>query len=146
MSTCAAVNACTKSGFGNIESVCDFNVVRRAGKSKYFISMAGRFCCCCCFCLLLSFLGVLSPWPLTFFASSFCPAVSLGVACIFAVLACRAGCGFLFALVAAMLPGPLFLTKSCECRLHVFGALIIDYAMLSFLRDEGDEVVGLHCP
>ena len=146
MSTCATVNACTKSGFGNVESVCDFNVVRHAGKSEYFIGIAGRFRCCCCFRLLLSFLGVSSPWPLTFFASSFCPAVGLGVACVFAVLACRAGCGFLFALVAAMLPSPLFLTKSCKCGLHVFGVLIIDYAMLSFLRDEGDEVVGLHCP
>ena len=55
------------------------------------------------------FLGVLSPWPLTFFASSFRPAVGLGVAC-------------------------------------VFGALVIDYTLLRFLRDEGDEVVRLHCP
>ena len=111
MSTCATVNACTKSGFGNIESVCDFNVVGCAGKGEYFIGVAGRFCCCCCFCLLLSFLGVSSPWPLTFFASSFRPAVGLGVACIFAVLARCARCGFLFVPVAAMLPGPLFLTK-----------------------------------
>ena len=146
MSTRATVNACTKSGFGNIESICDFNVVRRADKSEYFISITGCSRCCCCFCLLLSFLGVLSPCPLTFFASSFCPAVGLGVACVFSVLACCAGCGFLFALVAAMLPGSLFLTKNCECGLHIFGVLIIDYVMLSFLRDEGDEVVGLHCP
>ena len=55
MSTCAAVDACTKSGFGNIESVCDFNVVRRAGKGEYFIGFAGCFCCCCCFRLLLCF-------------------------------------------------------------------------------------------
>ena len=146
MSTCATVNACTKLGFGNVESVCDFNVVGRAGKSEYFISIAGYFRCCCCFRLLLSFLGVSSPWPSTFFASSLRPAVGLGVACVFAVLTCHAGCGFLFALVATMLPGPLFLTESCECGLRVFGALVIDYVMLSFLHDEGDEVVGLHCP
>ena len=146
MSTCTAVNACTKSGFGNIESICDFNVVVHAGKSEYFIGIAGHFRCCCCFWLLFSFLGVSSPWPLTLFASSFQPAVSLGVACVFAVLACRAGCGFLFALVAAMLPGYLFLTKSCECRLCVFCELVIDYTMLSFICDECNKVVGLHCP
>ena len=136
MSTCTTVDACTKSGFGNVEGVCNFNVVGRAGKGEYFIGVAGRFHCCCCFRLLLSFLGVSSPWPLTFFASSFRPAVSLGVACVFTVLACHARCGFLFAPVAAMLPSPLFLTKSCECGLRVFGALVIDYMMLCFLRDE----------
>ena len=146
MSTCATVNACTKPGFGNVESVCNFNVVGCAGKGEYFIGVAGRFHCCCCFHLLLSFLGVSSPWPLTFFASSFHPAVGLGVACVFTVLACRTRCGFLFAPVAAMLPGPLFLTKSCECGLHVFGVLLIDYMTLCFLRDEGDKVIGLHCP
>ena len=36
MLTCTAVNACTKSGFGNIESICDFNVVGLAGKSEYY--------------------------------------------------------------------------------------------------------------
>ena len=146
MSTCTAVGACTKSGFGNVESICNFNIVGHAGKGEYFISIAGHFHCCSCFHLLFSFLGVSSPWPLALFASSFHPAIGLGMACIFAVLACRAGCGFLFALVAVMLPGPLFLTKSCECGLRIFGALVIDYAMLSFLRDEGDEVIGLHCP
>ena len=146
MSTCTTVDACTKSGFGNVESVCDFNVVGCAGKGEYFIGVAGRFHCCSCFCLLFSFLGVSSPWPLALFASSFCPAVGLGVACVFAVLTCRTGCGFLFALVAAMLPSPLFLTKSCECGLCIFGALVIDYTMLRFLHDEGDEVVRLHCP
>ena len=96
--------------------------------------------------LFFSFLGVSSPWPLTLFASSFQPAVGLGVACVFAVLTCHARCGFLLALVAMMLPGPLFLAESCKHRLHIFCVLIIDYAMLSFLRDEGDEVVGLHYP
>ena len=146
MLTCAAVDACTKLGFGNIESICDFNVVGRAGKSKYFISIASCFHCCRCFRLFFSFLGVSPPWPCTFFASSFQPAVSLGVACVFAVLACCARCGFLFALVATMLPGPLFLTESCECRLCIFCVLVIDYMMLSFLCDEGDEVIRLHCP
>ena len=146
MSTCATVNACAKSGFGNVESICNFNIVRHAGKGKYFIGIAGRFHCCCCFCLLLSFLGVSSPWPLTFFASSFHPAVGLGVACIFAVLTCHTRRGFLFALVAMMLPGPLFLTESCERGLRVFCALVIDYTMLSFLHDERDEVIRLHCP
>ena len=89
MLICTAVDACTKSGFGNVESICDFNVVRRAGKSEYFIGIASHFCCCCCFWLLFSFLGVSSPWPLTLFASSFQPAVGLGVACVFAVLACH---------------------------------------------------------
>ena len=146
MSTCTIVDACTKSGFGNVESVCNFNVVGRAGKGKYFIGIAGHFHCCSCFHLLFSFLGVLSPWPLALFASSLRPAVGLGVACVFAVLACCARCGFLLSLVATMLPGPLFLTESCERGLCIFCALIIDYVMLSFLRDEGDEVVGLHCP
>ena len=146
MLTCATVDACTKSGFGNVESVCDFNVVGCAGKGKYFIGIAGRFHCCSCFCLLFSFLGVSSPWPLALFASSFHPAVGLGVACVFAVLTCHTGCGFLFALVATMLPGPLFLTESHKHGLRVFCAFVIDYAMLSFLRDEGDEVIGLHCP
>ena len=68
------------------------------------------------------------------------------MACVFAVLVCHAGCGFLFALVATMLPGPLFLAKSCERGLRIFCALVIDYAMLSFLHDEGDEVIRLHCP
>ena len=146
MSTCTIVDACTKSGFGNVESVCNFNVVGRAGKGEYFISIAGHFHCCSCFHLLFSFLGVLSPWPLALFASSLHPAVGLGVACVFAVLACRARCGFLLSLVATMLPGPLFLTESCERGLCIFCALIIDYVMLSFLHDEGDEVIGLHCP
>ena len=146
MLTCATVDACTKSGLGNIESICDFNVVGCAGKGEYFIGIAGCFHCCSCFCLLFSFLGVLSPWPLTFFASSFQPAVGLGVACVFAVLACCTRCGFLFALVTMLLPGPLFLAESCECRLPIFCALVIDYMMLSFLHDEGDEVIRLHCP
>ena len=146
MSTCTAVDACTKSGFGNVEGICDFNVVGHAGKSKYFICIVSHFCCCRCFHLLFSFLGVLSPWPLTFFASSFQPAVGLGVACVFAVLTCHTGCGFLLALVATLLPSPLFLAESCKCRLRVFCAFIIDYAMLSFLRDEGDEVIRLHYP
>ena len=146
MSTCATVDTCTKSGFGNIESVCDFNVVGYAGKSEYFIHIASCFHCCCCFCLLFSFLGVSSPWPLTFFASSFQPAVSLDVACVFAVLTCCTGCGFLLALVTTLLPSPLFLTKSCKCGLHVFCVFIVDYVMLSFLCDEGDEAIRLHCP
>ena len=32
MLTCTTVDACTKSGFGNIESICGFNVVGCVGK------------------------------------------------------------------------------------------------------------------
>ena len=146
MSTCAADDAYTKLEFGNIESVCDFNVVGCSGKSKYFIHIVSHFHCCCCFWLLFSFLGVLSSWPLTLFASTFRTTVGLGVACDFAVLACCTRHGFLLALGTTLLPSPLFLTESCECGLCIYCELVIDYMMLSFLRDEGDEVVGLYCP
>ena len=66
--------------------------------------------------------------------------------CDFAVLAYHTGLGILLAPVATLLPSPLFLAKSCKCRLHVFCVLIVDYVMLGFLCDEGDEVVRLHCP
>ena len=145
MSTCTTVDACAKSGLGNVESICNFNVVRCAGKSKYFVCIASHFCCSCCFCLLFSFLGVSSPWPLTLFASPYQPAVGLGVACGFAVLACHTGHGFLLALVAMLLPGPLFLPRAAYVD-SGFCVLIVDYAMLGFLCDEGDEVIGLHCP
>ena len=146
MSTCTAIDACTKLGLGNIESICGFNVVGHAGKSEYSVHIASHFHCCHCFCLLFSFLRVSSPWPLTLFASPYRPAVGLGMTCDFAVLTCHTGLGFLLALVATLLPSPLFLAESCKCRLHVFCALIIDYMMLGFLCDEGDEVVRLHCP
>ena len=44
MSTCATVDACTKLGIGNIESDCDFNIVRHAGCYTLTGSLSVRPC------------------------------------------------------------------------------------------------------
>ena len=99
MSTCRTIDACSESGLGNIEGIGDFSVVKHPGECKVLFCIVGCICCHGCFCFLFLSLGILSPQPLTLLASTFQPALGLGVAWVLAVFAGCTRRGFLVALL-----------------------------------------------
>lgn len=85
-------------------------------------------------------LGVLLPWSLAFFTTTFQVAVWFWMAWFFAILACFTG---LILILLFFLGFPVFF-MCCKGWFCIFCVFIIDYVMLGLLYDESYKVIGFY--
>jgi hypothetical protein len=90
---------------------------------------------------LISLLGSLLPWTLTFLSATLGPTIRMGMSRTTAIVTF---CARLRLLALFPTPLPPLLSMHREGRITIFGTFCIDNAMLRLLNEEIHEVTGFH--